>query len=1070
MIIPYVRPQDTITQILQQTAQRLTSRRNPIVIGPQYTLFLNDGRDLTAAYRDFVAAGEEDLEYTDTLGVAIDLDLLKPHTASAELRGSKLNALVGTIARALMTLDATDQTARRFRIGTDTLAGSGDLNAALEGRKVKVGDIISADWAKTDATIVLTTTNVLAVTTTTVTIGNRTYTLKTTLTAGNATANEVLLGVDGAATLANLRAAVNGLAGGGSTYGSSTTPHTQVVAGAVVGLTLTFTASGSSVTGSAGNALTGSDATSATLTWSNSGAFTGGLDGTTKRTVVGLLGVVTASSYVDTEVGVLNPTTQAADAAVSVAANTTSGLDVNITPTIAAADEAILRAAGKVTLVSSAYKLSDTLDLTCVTGGAPGVATFNITSLATGITAPSPVTSSGSGTNFTVALTTAGYTGATPVMVTKGSAMVAGDKIRITLLPAFTPEDDLVVTGTYTGTVDRRYAVEVTDVEVGVDIDLNIFDVAGNDPAVSHAGAITDTDLAVGTSGLLINPLDLAGFAKGQIFYIDATAAVASTTEFDGVTLDGPLVPSINVEAAGAVEDVVFDEVRIYQVYSGVLDARHTESIDPALVASADDWDYAADLGLPSSLTGRNGAAFSPFADAIGSVYLSYKALVIPLPTEAMISINREVDIVTKVGETSFDNWLGRGALEAFRGNQNRVVYALRTGGDTVEDFTTALRKIQTTDRVYALVGMTDSLDVMLLLRDHCNTQSNKYNKNFRRAYVGTDSPGAYVHWGALPGGGYRTGVLLSSNVTLDEEFRAAWKFLPSDVGSTIHIQAIGLTFTITAFISDYEVETDASNLLPEQASNLILTRADTPGNTARYVNDRSTTLSSRRIVNVWSDDPTVTENGATTVVPMKFIAAEIAGLRCALLPQQGLTMTEILSATAAPSMFTTFEPETLDEISANGTFVVTQESEGGDVFVRHQLTTSTDEGALAYEDNVGVIVDEFAYAVKDSFREYVGRRNATPDTILEIDNKLKKLALSFTQVDLANRKIGPAVLSFFDEKGVEGEVTVRQDGDLADTLMTYVKLRVPLPLNGLNHYIDVEATELLASPDNVTA
>ena len=37
----------------------------------------------------------------------------------------------------------------------------------------------------------------------------------------------------------------------------------------------------------------------------------------------------------------------------------------------------------------------------------------------------------------------------------------------------------------------------------------------------------------------------------------------------------------------------------------------------------------------------------------------------------------------------------------------------------------------------------------------------------------------------------------------------------------------------------------------------------------------------------------------------------------------------------------------------------------------------------------VGVIVDEFSYSVKDTFRNYIGRRNATPDTITEIDDKL---------------------------------------------------------------------------------
>jgi len=946
MITPYVRPQDTITQILRQTAVRTTSRRNPIVIGPQFSLYLNDGRDLSGAYLDFDSAGATDNLYTDTKGVALDLTKLKPQNATAALYGSGLQALVATFTGAPngWTLDENDTTFRTLRSPADDLAGAGTLNAGLDGRPISVGDIISSDW-------------------------------------------------DGG------------------------TPT-----------------------------------------------------GTTRRKVVGLLGKVTASSYDDTAVGLLNPVTLATAAAVKVSANTTSGLDVVTPPTIHATDVAMLKGAGKVYLVGSAYQLCDVLDFTCVVGGINTVATFNVTSLATGITTPSPVTSAagGGGTEFSIDLTTVGYVGATDVILTKASAMVAGDKIRVILQPVFAPNTNtqLAVTGTYTGTVDRRYAIEVTE-RGATDIDVEVYDVTGGDPTVAYTDAIAGSALDIGTSGLIFNPTTIGGFAKGQIFYIDCVAAAASTTEFDGLLLDGPAVPSAEVVAAGGASSITFTSTTVFQPYSGLLDDTNTAGVDAALVANAADWDYAADLGLPSTATGRNGSDFSPFAGGYGSVYLSFKALVIPLAGETMIEINRDVDIVPKVGETSIENWLGRGTLEAFTGNQNRVVYALRTGGDTVADFTTALRKIQTTDRVYALAGMTDSEAVMELLRDHCTTMSNKFNKNFRRAYIGTDSPGAYVQWGALTGGGYRTGDLASSVVTLDAAFRSAWKFAATDVGSTITLQSVGQTYTILEVLSDFEVLTDAADVLTVSNSNLILTRADTPTNTALYVQARSVKLGSRRISNVWCDNPTVTENGVTVVLPAKFLAAEIAGLRCALLPQQGLTMTEVTSVEAAPSMFTSFDPADLDGVASAGTFIVTQESEGGDVFIRHQLTTGTEEGALAYEDNVGVIVDEFGYAEKDAFKLYVGRRNATPDTIAEIDDKLKALATDFTQVELANVDIGPPVMTFFDEKGNEGEVTVRQDGDLADTLMTYVKLRVPLPLNGINHYIDVDVAEVLASADN---
>ena len=65
----------------------------------------------------------------------------------------------------------------------------------------------------------------------TVTIGSRTYTLKTTLTAST-TANEVLIGANATATRDNLIAAINAGAGSGTAYGSQTAPHADVTAAA----------------------------------------------------------------------------------------------------------------------------------------------------------------------------------------------------------------------------------------------------------------------------------------------------------------------------------------------------------------------------------------------------------------------------------------------------------------------------------------------------------------------------------------------------------------------------------------------------------------------------------------------------------------------------------------------------------------------------------------------------------------------------------------------------------------------------------------------------------------------
>lgn len=60
-----------------------------------------------------------------------------------------------------------------------------------------------------------------------VVIGSRTYTYKTTLTGA---ANEVLIGVSAAVALDNLKSAINATAGAGTTYGTGTVAHPDVVA------------------------------------------------------------------------------------------------------------------------------------------------------------------------------------------------------------------------------------------------------------------------------------------------------------------------------------------------------------------------------------------------------------------------------------------------------------------------------------------------------------------------------------------------------------------------------------------------------------------------------------------------------------------------------------------------------------------------------------------------------------------------------------------------------------------------------------------------------------------------
>lgn len=116
----------------------------------------------------------------------------------------------------------------------------------------------------------LTSTGVNVSDADTATVGNKTYTFKTALTP---TEGQVLIGTDAAASLTNLKAAINHTGAPGTDY-SCAAAHTQVRAGT---LTATMLQVISLTAGTDGNAY-GSTRSAATLTWGST-TLTGGTGG-----------------------------------------------------------------------------------------------------------------------------------------------------------------------------------------------------------------------------------------------------------------------------------------------------------------------------------------------------------------------------------------------------------------------------------------------------------------------------------------------------------------------------------------------------------------------------------------------------------------------------------------------------------------------------------------------------------------------------------------------------------------------------------------------------------------------
>jgi flagellin len=180
------------------------------------------------------------------------------------------------------------------------LASTATLSQAAGAGAVAASDVFTGATftGATAATGTLTSSGVAA-NNDTVAVGGTTYTFKTALTAST-TANEVLIGANAAASITNLKAAINGTGTSGTDYGSLTAVNTNVTGGTATATTLVVTAK---VNGTAGNALT-SVGNGGTFTFGGANLATGAagdtvaLGGKTYTFVTALSATATANEVV----------------------------------------------------------------------------------------------------------------------------------------------------------------------------------------------------------------------------------------------------------------------------------------------------------------------------------------------------------------------------------------------------------------------------------------------------------------------------------------------------------------------------------------------------------------------------------------------------------------------------------------------------------------------------------------------------------------------------------------------------------------------------------------------------
>ena len=607
----------------------------------------------------------------------------------------------------------------------------------------------------------------------------------------------------------------------------------------------------------------------------------------------------------------------------------------------------------------------------------------------------------------------------------------------------------------FTGTVPTTFVIRVKQgAELAASAHIfQVSDTAGTFTPFE----VTRSTLASGASLGVVSGLDLGvgtpstvGFRTGDTFYLSAVPDTVSTTEFDGVVLSGP-----------AADTTLFIDVADPLPVLHGFKKSGLVGEDWAVTGLPYEFDADANtVELLAALRFTNGSTLLTARNGFGQIFPSFRAAVIPELDETAIVISSEADLA-QFGPDDSDNELGKAVASMYSGALGLEVSALRVGSAAAADYTTRFRKLQSDDVHYAHSPQAVDADVRLAARTHVESMSVKTKKHFRRAYVGVNSPGRRAVLKLQPdttpytatvsdyGGEYRLVTfsqvvdLQALNVRAGDEF-----YFPVDDVTSVIAQVLSATEAL--------IETGLSTAL-SPAVPIQLWKPGSARNTMDFIIDAAKAIDSDRVCLVWCEGG----RRGLEAAESQFIAAEIAGLRTAVLPQVGLSGVQLRTVTSATPMYARYTEDELNEVASYGVMIVMQDGPGAPVYIRHQLTTKTDNGILSWEDSCGYNHDMVGFAIKAVIKGYRGQTNRTETTRLRLESDVFQCAVDLGQAPVG-QEAGPQIVDFLDENGVAGKVTVRFDKTFADRFYVFADFGLPVPVNGTDAKIRAHVQEVV--------
>lgn len=421
------------------------------------------------------------------------------------------------------------------------------------------------------------------------------------------------------------------------------------------------------------------------------------------------------------------------------------------------------------------------------------------------------------------------------------------------------------------------------------------------------------------------------------------------------------------------------------------------------------------------------------FGTSSGDVVVSYTALRTDLVGQ-LIECQTNDDVVNQLGTITPDNPLAYGVFIALLHTQS-VVAAVAVAADSLTDYTAAFEFLESKE-VYAIAPLTNLATVHEALQRHVNLMSDPKSKRER---IGLFNP-LILDKTVFQASSATGSVPISSAIITDVNAKFVTNGVP--IGALI-VFATPHSFggspvssiPILSVISETQVQVTATaDAAVPVFTYTVESRPYTKLQQALNVQGIGKGYHDRRMVMEVPDTVEVEKDTLIVDVPGYYLAAAEAGLISGTSPAQGFTNFPFAGFVGLKKSNFYFNETQLGVMAAGGAHIFIQETLGGPITVRHQLTTDVSSVAKR-ELSIVKAVDFVAKYLRNSIRRLIGINNIT-DAFL--DNILRPQTNGILQDLIEDRIIG---------RGTKITNLV-QDPVQKDTVKVDITLEVLYPAN----------------------